>query len=62
MFSLIHRSHPVLDRNVALAMETVHKHSGDDGVRRAGNSHQRMLRHYRVHDLVQKQTPVTGQK
>jgi len=45
-----------------MAMETVFKYSGDNGVRRAGDSHQRMLRYYRVHNLVQKQTPVTGQK
>jgi len=54
MYSFTRRSHSVLDRNVTMAMETVYKHSGDNGIRRAGNSHQRMLRYYRVHDLVQK--------
>jgi len=56
------RSYAVLDRHVAVAVETVHKYSGDDGVRRAGNRHQRMLRDNRVHHLVEKQTAVAGQK
>lgn len=57
-----HRSHAVLDRTVAVAMETVHKHSGDDSVRGAGDHHQRMLHDNRLHHLVEEQTPVTGQK
>lgn len=56
------RSYTVLDRIVIVAVETLHKHSGDYGVRRAGHSHQRVLRHNRVHDLVEEQTPVAGQK
>lgn len=56
------RSHSVLDRDVTVAMEAVFEHSGHHSVRRAGNSHQRVLRHYRIHNLVQEQTPVASQK
>lgn len=56
------RSYAVLDRAVAVAVETVLEHSGDHGVRRAGNSHQRVLRHNRVYHLVEEQTAVAGQE
>jgi len=45
-----------------VAVEAVHKHSGDDGVRRAGNRHQRMLRNNRVHHLVEEQAAVAVQE